>query len=247
MAPLFVVSDVHGHLADLVSGLTDAGLVDDERRWCGGDAQLWLLGDLTDRGPDGIGVVELVRALQQQAPEQVHLLMGNHEALALGMRRFPARFRDSWHLNGGLRSDQQGLTEEDEEWLASLPVLGRAGDYLLMHSDTAAYLRWGSSIEQINQTVADLLAGDDADAHWQVWARLTSRYDFARRGGADVARLMLSELGGECIVHGHTIVGSLTGEGSETVDGPVLYADGLVLDVDGGRYDGGPLLVVRLD
>ena len=28
--------------------------------------------------------------------------------------------------------------------------------------------------------------------------------------------------------------------------GPLTYADGLVLAIDGGRYDGGPLLLVEL-
>ena len=30
-------------------------------------------------------------------------------------------------------------------------------------------------------------------------------------------------------------------------EGPLTYADGLVVAIDGGRYDGGPLLLVELD
>ncbi len=107
MTSLFVVSDVHGYVADLRQSLADAGLVDDEARWTGGDAQLWVLGDLIDRGPDGVGSIDLVRSLQQQAPEQVHMLMGNHEALALGYKLFPeTRFGEVWAINGGHESDQ---------------------------------------------------------------------------------------------------------------------------------------------
>jgi len=58
---------------------------------------------------------------------------------------------------------------------------------------------------------------------------------------------MLDALGGECIVHGHSIIGSLTDTPSPQVQGPISYADGLVVAIDGGRYDGGPLLVVQLD
>lgn len=248
MGALFVVSDIHGHLDDLVAGLGDAGLVDASGRWTGQDAVLWILGDLTDRGPDGIGVLELVKSLQEQAPLHVHVLMGNHEALALGKKRFPdGRFHDSWVINGGRQSDQDALTEEHLAWLQSLPLLGLVGDYLLMHSDTAAYLSWGSSIQEVNATVGALLAAGDEETHWEVWARLTSRYHFAQEDGADVAREVLQTYGGECIVHGHSIIGTLTGEPSALVDGPLLYAQGLALAVDGGRYDGGPLLVVRLD
>jgi hypothetical protein len=248
MAALFVVSDVHGHLGDLRRGLRRAGLVDEHDRWVGGDAELWMLGDLTDRGPDGIGVIRLMRTLQRQAPGQVHVLMGNHEALALGRHLFPdSRFREVWAINGGLDSDQDALTDDDVAWLRSLPVLARAGDFLLMHSDTGDYLEWGSSVEDVNRTVTSLLAGDDPDVHWEVFATLTNRYAFARSRGAELARELLRTLGGECIVHGHSIIGSLIDVPSAQVDGPIRYADGLVIAIDGGRYDGGPLLVVQLD
>jgi len=36
------------------------------------------------------------------------------------------------------------------------------------------------------------------------------------------------------------------GKPSEETEGPISYADGLVIAIDGGRYDGGPLLVVEL-
>jgi hypothetical protein len=61
-----------------------------------------------------------------------------------------------------------------------------------------------------------------------------------------VAREVLGALGGGCIVHGHSIIGTLTGQPSHTIEGPIAYADGLVVAIDGGRYDGGPLLLVEL-
>lgn len=241
MGSLYVLSDVHGYLNDFERGLEEAEF--------GPDDTLWILGDLLDRGPDGIGVVNRVMTLQQEAPDRVRVLMGNHEILALGRYRFPdTRFLESWTLNGGKRQDQRGLTDEHAEWLASLPLLGRAGDFLMMHSDTTAYVGWGESIEEVNETVRAALADpDDFQTHWDVWARLTSRYHFARSDGAEVAAKMLSLYGGEVIVHGHSIIGSLIDVPSSEVTEPVLYAEGLVLDIDGGRYDGGPLLVVRLD
>jgi hypothetical protein len=241
MGALYVVSDVHGYCADLERGLDQIGF--------GSDDELWVLGDLLDRGPDGIGAVNLVMSLQQQAPGRVHVLMGNHEILALGRRRFPgSRFADSWVVNGGKARDQAGLTEEHIDWLADLPLLGRVGDFLLMHSDTTDYLAWGTSIDGVNETVRRALAdADDLAAHWEVWKRLTSRYHFARADGAGVARELLSTYGGEVIVHGHSIIGTLLDCPSSQVSEPLLYAEGLVLAIDGGRYDGGPLLFVRLD
>ena len=248
MGSTWVVSDVHGHLADLRERLEHAGLVDGDR-WVGDDAMLWVLGDLVDRGPDGIGVVHFVRGLQQQAPDRVRVLMGNHEALMLGQKLFPdAGFADVWALNGGRESDQQGLTDDDVAWLRSLPPLARAGDFLLMHSDTTDYLDWGGSVEEINATVGVAgVAGDVPQQHFDVFAALTSRFDFAGSDGARAARSVLDTLGGTTIVHGHSIIGLLTDQPSSQVTDPILYADGLVVAIDGGRYDGGPLLLVRLD
>jgi hypothetical protein len=248
MGSTFVISDVHGHLADLRMNLVAAGLVDGEDHWVGEDADLWILGDLVDRGPDGIGVLRLVRSLEQQAPGRVHMLMGNHEALMLGTKLFPrSRFPEVWIINGGQRGDQDALTDEDIAWLRGLPVMALAGDQLLMHSDTTDYLAWGRTIEEINSTVASLLADDDAQTHFDVFAAMTSRYDFAGPDGAEVARMMLSTLGGSRIVHGHSIISTLIDVPSVQVSEPLVYADGLVVGIDGGRYDGGPLLLVRLD
>lgn len=248
MGSAFVISDVHGHLADFRDILVAAGLVDADGRWTGGEADLWVLGDLVDRGPDGIGVIRFVRSLQDQAPEHVHVLMGNHESLMLGQRLFPhTRFADVWLVNGGLDSDQQALTDDEVAWLRGLPLVALVGDQLLMHSDTTQYLDWGSSVEEINATVASMLADDDAQQHFDVFAALTSRFDYLGPDGPEVARTTLSALGGRRLVHGHSIISSLVDVPSARVREPLLYADGLVLGIDGGRYDGGPLLLVPLD
>ena len=249
MTALYVVSDVHGHLDDLHRVLSEAGLIDGDGGWAGEDAELWLLGDMVDRGPDGVGVVRLMRSLQQQAPDRVHVLMGNHEALAVAMNRFPTgRIADSWLINGGRTGDQVALTRDEVQWLAELPAMGRVGDYLLAHSDALAYLEWGTSVDEVNQAVRAQLAAPHTEAsHWGMWATLTGRYAFAGRGGAEHASRMLATYGGDCIVHGHSIIGSLLGVPSEQVNAPIMYAGGQVIAIDGGRYDGGPLLLVRLD
>ena len=119
--------------------------------------------------------------------------------------------------------------------------------HLLLHSDTVEYAAWGASIEDVNATVSTALSDPgDLEAHWDVWARLTRRHDFAGSDGVDVARRMLEAYGGRRIVHGHSIIGVLLDVPSPEVTEPLLYAEGLVLAIDGGRYDGGPLLLVGL-
>ncbi len=108
---MFVVGDVHGHRDVLAGLLRDSGLVDAAERWRGGDARLWLLGDLVDRGPDGIGAIDLVRRLERESAGAVRCLLGNHEVLLLAVHRFAAEetvvpgqsYHDLWKLNGGRR------------------------------------------------------------------------------------------------------------------------------------------------
>lgn len=247
MGDIVVVSDVHGHLDDLRKGLRRAGLVDHDDRWAGGDSELWVLGDLMDRGPDGAGVVHLLRSLTQQEPDRVHVLLGNHEALALGYRLAGGpRLSESWHLNGGRADDQDALDGDDIAWLRTRPAMARVGDHLLVHSDSLVYRSWGSTVEEVNATVGGLLARDDAATLWDLWAKLTHRYDFVGPEGVGAARGMLELFGGRRIVHGHSIIASLLGVPPSLVTGPLGYADGLALAIDGGRYAGGPLLLVSL-
>lgn len=142
------MGDVHGHRDVLVGLLRDAGLLDASERWSGAEARLWLLGDLFDRGPDGIGALELVRRLERESTGAVRCLLGNHEALILAARRFGDEdtgftghsFLDVWKLNGGLDADLAALTDEQVGWITHLPPLAREGDWLLVHADTDAYL-----------------------------------------------------------------------------------------------------------
>jgi Calcineurin-like phosphoesterase len=254
---LYAVSDVHGHLDKLTYSLTAAGLIDDRGDWTDRDVRLWFLGDFLDRGPDGVGVIDLVRRLTEQGAGKVRALLGNHEILALGMRFFgtaeiphdgivPRTFERSWALNGGMDSDQERLTDEHVGWLLELPMLALDGDHLLMHSDNVDYFEWGQSIDAINAAARADLHSPDIEVWWEIWRRMTSRYAFRGRAGAQVAAEVLRRLGGRRIVHGHSIIADLAGVEPAALTAPVLYADGLVLGIDGGSYDNGPCLVAEL-
>ncbi|WP_370616494.1 metallophosphoesterase [Mumia qirimensis] len=259
MGDVWAVSDIHGHRDVLVAALTKAGLVDEHEHWSGGEARLWFLGDYVDRGPDGIGVIRLARRLEEEAAAAggaATALLGNHEILMLGMHRYGPMpvpsdpryaFEPNWVGNGGVVTDLEGLDEELLDWLTTRTVVGVDASQLLLHSDTTAYLEWGNTIDEINAAVRAELHMPDLDTWWEIWRRLTSRYAFAREDGVETARQVLDTLGGRRIVHGHTI-GALIRGGSVTPDDePVVYADGLALDIDGGVFVGGPCHLVRLD
>jgi hypothetical protein len=257
---LFVVSDPHGHEVELRSALQSAGLVDQRGDWSGGSASLWLLGDFFDRGPNGVGIVELVMRLQHQAEDsggEVGAVLGNHEVLTLGMHTYgevsapepdegARQVQLMWYYNGGLLDDQLRLNDDHLNWLLSLPAMAVRRGHLLTHSDTMTYLRYGESLDAVNTNIRHALAHGDISDWWTCWQRLTQRHEFTLDDGPELARQLMGRVGGSRIVHGHSIIGDMIDQPPQLVTGPHLYADELVLGIDGGLYAGGPLLVVRL-
>jgi hypothetical protein len=85
-ARVVAIGDVHGSLAGLTNILIWAGLIDQARHWSGGTATLVQTGDLTDRGADVRGVLDLMMALEKEAPTargKVEQVLGNHEVMNL--------------------------------------------------------------------------------------------------------------------------------------------------------------------
>ncbi|MFF3362782.1 metallophosphoesterase [Streptomyces misionensis] len=266
--PLFVVGDVHGYLDELMAALREQGLIDDAGQWCAGTTRLWFLGDFTDRGPDGIGVIDLVMRLSAEAAAAggyCKALMGNHELLLLGAKRFgdtpvnsgagTATFQAAWLLNGGQKTDMDRLQDHHLQWMARLDAVEQVDGYLLVHSDTTAYLDFGDSIEAVNDNVRETLTRNDADECWDLFRKFTKRFSFRDEGGADAVRALLDTYGGTRIVHGHSPIPYLLGEvGSEddeegngpVVEGPHVYADDLAIAMDGGVTMAGKLLVRQL-
>ena len=78
------IGDVHGDFDDFVSILQRTGLIDAQHHWTGNKATLVQVGDLLDRGPKPREVMDLVMALEKEAPKaggRVVSLLGNHEMM----------------------------------------------------------------------------------------------------------------------------------------------------------------------
>ncbi|MGA4840868.1 metallophosphoesterase [Streptomyces sp. G45] len=266
--PLYVVGDVHGYLDELIAALQAERLIDADLTWCAGNTRLWFLGDFTDRGPDGIGVIDLVMRLSAEAAAAggyCKALMGNHELLLIGAKRFgdtpvnsgagTATFQAAWLLNGGQKTDMERLEDHHLQWMARLDAIVEADGHLLVHSDTTAYLDYGDSIEAVNDTIHEALTRNDADEYWDLFRKFTKRFAFRDDSGPAAVRELLDVYGGSRIVHGHSPIPYLLGEvGSEydaddgrpVIEGPHVYADGLAIAMDGGVTMAGKLLVCQL-
>nr|WP_308013965.1 metallophosphoesterase [Streptantibioticus parmotrematis] len=266
--PLYVVGDVHGYLDELRAALHAEGLVDAEGHWSAGTARLWFLGDFTDRGPDGIGVIDLVMQLSAEAAAAggyTKALMGNHELLLIGAKRFgdtpvnsvagTASFLAAWRLNGGQPSDMERLQDHHVAWMSRLDAVALEDGHLLLHSDTTAYLEYGTSIDAVNDAVTGILQRGDADECWELFRKFTKRFAFRGDSGTAAVHELLDAYGGGRVVHGHSPIPYLLGEvGAEddgeelahVVEGPHVYADDLAVAMDGGVTMDGKLLVAQL-
>jgi hypothetical protein len=78
------IGDVHGDFDDFVTILQKTGLIDAQHHWSGGKTTLVQVGDLLDRGPKPRDVMDLMMALEKEAPQaggRVVGLLGNHEVM----------------------------------------------------------------------------------------------------------------------------------------------------------------------
>ena len=159
---VYAVGDLHGRL-DLLHCLLQQ-LERDAQNREPAPTTLLFLGDVIDRGDQSRQLIELIRQ-SQASGEGVVLLCGNHEELLLASADGNAMAQGVWLGNGGdatLRSfgiapelfaasapDERAIMihqligEEVLEWLRSLPLFYRSGDYYFCH----AGVRPGVSLE----------------------------------------------------------------------------------------------------
>jgi bis(5'-nucleosyl)-tetraphosphatase (symmetrical) len=164
------VGDVQGCAAELDD------LIERARADFGGAFELWLVGDLVNRGPSSLRVLERARALADAGRARV--VLGNHELallrVALGLRALTPEdtFRDALEAGGDWL-----------DWLRALPLVetGQQGEqrFAMVHAASApgwslddlcerarrAERRLSGSREDARELLAQRpRADDDADA-----------------------------------------------------------------------------------
>ncbi len=258
--PIYVIGDVHGHLQKLLDLLRDdVPLLDENLGWVGGDATLWFMGDFFDRGPDGIGVMDLVMRLQQEAPAsggQVKSLLGNHDVTMLTAARFPhertkgpaGTFIGDWKRNGGQDKDLERLQDHHIAWLKTLPAMARVQGRIFIHADSNLYVRYGRTIDEVNAAFSELIHSEDL-ARWdKLLSEFSEHKAFFDRGknGTASAIEFLRVYGGAQLIHGHTPINTMTSQPASKIHAGYYYANGLCVNMDGGMYMGGEGFVYEL-
>jgi len=123
---IVAIADIHGAYEPMVATLRNAGVIDDDSRWSGGDSHLVIVGDILDRGADSRDAMDLLMQLEGQAEEaggKVHVLIGNHEAMNLvGDLRYVAKAEFEAFV-------EEESAEEREHWLGEYATRkSEAGD-----------------------------------------------------------------------------------------------------------------------
>lgn len=117
------IGDVHGDFDDFVGILQHAGVIDAQHHWIGNKATLIQVGDLLDRGPKPREVMDLLMALEKEAPRaggRVVSLLGNHEMMnIMGDLRYVTP--ENYASFGDAKSDerQKSAYQQYMKWRSS--------------------------------------------------------------------------------------------------------------------------------
>jgi serine/threonine protein phosphatase 1 len=176
---IYITSDAHGHVRALDRALELASPATDDT--------VYVLGDMIDRGPDPIGVINLALSLPN-----AHVLMGNHERMMLDACKPDASEYDRlvWEQNGGWMTSKaleklpESLRFDLFDWVRDLDLYDAVGvgerNYLLAHAgidcdalrlklaDAGFFGENGYGDVPVS-SLRDALAGQSEE--WLLWAR----------------------------------------------------------------------------
>lgn len=254
---LYALSDIHGGYERAVALLTVNGLLGGlpsepaSAVWTGGQATLVVIGDMFDKGPQGLEVIDLLRGLQPTAAAaggRVVVLMGNHEAEFLAdpenSRASKADGIDEEIKSLGLRPyDVASRADPRGRFLHDLPFAARIGGWFFLHSGDSG----GRTLPELSSVIRSSLdtqgyssiqiVGPDSILESIGWFRASDA----------TGQLYAQTLGAQHIVFGHDPGGFGSSKSKIGVDaGGVLFRIdcGLSPNID---YSDGKLLRVRRD
>jgi hypothetical protein len=252
---IYALSDVHGGYDRLAALLTSAGITTSvpaspsSIEWAASDATLVVAGDLFDKGPQGLEVIDALMTLQTAASAsggRVVVTLGNHEAEFLAdPTNCKADTTDG--VDAELKTDEidpmaiASGSDSRGAWLRNLPFGARIGRWFFAHAGNTK-----------QRTIGDLEAALEADVTAHDYAGhevigdeslLESRDWFNEASAVADANTML---GVDHIVFGHS-PHALGADGTIAVgnDGAVLRIDcGMSPGVD---YSKGEVLRIRTE
>ena len=237
---IYALSDPHGSAKELAE-LLEANHLIAGTTWKGGSAILVVAGDLIDKGPDSLGVIDLMRKLGSH----VIVTMGNHEAEFLAdptNKKATSTGEDAAGIVTQLTPQKAAevASASDPEgrgrWLADLPFGVRIKKWFFSHSgntngDSIAALskRLQAAVDKDGFAAKDI-TGKDSILEAQNW--------YSADG---TAKQYAAALGVNHIVFGHD-PGALGEHGHVMASGPLIKLD-VQMGLHGKHAVGGGLLL----
>jgi len=137
-----IIGDIHGCHSHLVELLHALGYRDDKGYFHHPQRQVIFVGDLIDRGPEQVAVIDTVRAMHKQGTAKV--VMGNHEFNAVCyatrgsngryLRRRNKKNRSQHKAFRKQTRGQRQLRRETIEWFKTLPLWIDEKDFRVVHA-----------------------------------------------------------------------------------------------------------------
>lgn len=251
---VIALGDVHGGYERLVDLLSVGGLISKDQRsqvgysWSGGNKILVCTGDTIDKGDRSLDVIDLLMALQAQAPGaggEVVVTLGNHEVefLADPQNKKAGEFRAELQKRGITPEAISNGEQPYGEWMMNRPFAARINDWFFAHGGNTS----GRTISELAKGFREavdrgdwnsaFLIGDDSLLEAQKWWE----------GNGDSTALLdayLGALGVRHIVFGHD-PGAFHKKGviEEGKDGRIFLIDvGMSPAID---YSKGALLIIQ--
>lgn len=215
----YVMADIHGQYGMLMDMLEKLELNSKDR--------LYILGDLTDRGPEPVAVIRYL-----MGESKARLIRGNHDQMLIDYFAGKPGAKERWTRpnNGGQATLDALMTIPAQErhdiidWLASLPLYLLHDEYILVH----AGLRM-----RPHASLPDLLSQQELDDY--IWIR----EDFYKQPAVE----------GHTVIFGHTRTPRLWGcNDTNTIWHDPIHKD--KIGIDCGAYaskSGGRLACLRLE
>jgi len=251
---VYAIGDAHADYDRLVKLLVAAKILGktpatpSEPRWTAGRSVVVFTGDMIDKGPHALKVLELIHRLEIAAPSsggRVVVLMGNHEAEFLAGTS-PAKSKEfrAELASVGWNASKVAACEGDlGRWLCSLAFGARVNGWFFSHAGNTA----GRTLPKLS---ADLEAGVEKDGfrtpeligdNSLLEARLGKNPWIEKGPGRDAQALLAADaaaLGVQHIVEGHQPAKLDFADGVVREAGEMFQRYGLLFLIDTGMSVG---------
>jgi bis(5'-nucleosyl)-tetraphosphatase (symmetrical) len=154
----YVIGDVHGCCKTLRQLLDTANISE-------GSDQLWFVGDLVNRGPGNVQVLQFVQALGDYA----HVVLGNHDLHLLALHYGVTQLKRKDTLDDVLsHPDRRALVD----WLRHQPLFHGSQNAAMVHAGVWPGWSLGRAAARAEAVQRELVRDDPRDfLHWIVRER----------------------------------------------------------------------------